>query len=97
MQLLRLQDVEEDIFEKLEKELPAKLYFHNLERIRDIYNMVDLFGRSEGLSDEENLLLRTAALLNDVGYIWDYENHEDRSINFARELLPKYKHSIRTN
>jgi class 3 adenylate cyclase len=93
LQLLRIQDVEEEVFEKFEKEIPSKLYFHNIDRMRDIYNMVDLFGRAEGLSDEEKLLLRTAAILQDVGYLWDYENHEDRSINFSRELLPGYKYS----
>jgi hypothetical protein len=93
LQLLRIHDVQEDVFEKFEKEKPEKLYFHNFERIRDIYNLVDLFGRAEGLSDEENLLLRTAAILHDVGYLWDYENHEDRSISFSRELLPRYRYN----
>jgi adenylate cyclase len=93
LQLLRLQDVEEVIFEKLGKELPENLYFHNVDRMKEIYNLVDLFGRAEGLTDDENLLLRTAALLHDIGYIWSYDNHEDSSITFTRELLPKYKYS----
>jgi adenylate cyclase len=92
LQTLRLQDVEDDVFEKMNKDLPDNLYFHNTSRIRDVYNLVDLFGRSEELSNEENLLLRTAVLLNDIGYIYGYDNHEDYSINYASELLPRYKY-----
>lgn len=73
LQLVRLQDLEEEVFYKLEKELPGDLYFHNSTRVRDVYNLVDLFGRAEELNDEENLLLRTATILHDVGYIWQYD------------------------
>ncbi len=93
LQLLRLLDLEEAIFEKLSAELPGDLYFHNVERARDVYNLVDLFCRAENVSDEEKLMLHTATLLHDVGYIWAYDNHEDYSINYARELLPKFKYS----
>jgi len=92
LQLLRIQDLEDSIFDKLSKELPANLYFHNTYRTKDVYNLVDLFGRAEELTDEENLLLRTTVLLNDVGFIWAYDNHEDSSINYAREVLPKFKY-----
>jgi len=93
LQLLRLQDLEEDIFLKLSKELPGNLYFHNLARIKEVYNLVDLFGRAEEITDEDKLLLRTASLLHDVGYIWGYDNHEEFSINYAKEILPIYKYS----
>lgn len=93
LQLLRLQDVEEEIMSKLEKELPDDLYFHSPAYLRDIYNMVYLFGRAEELTDEENLILRTAALFQDTGYTSDYDNHEDMSIKFAQDTLKKYQYS----
>jgi adenylate cyclase len=93
LQSLRIQDLDEDIFNKIEKEFPISLYFHNKQNIKDIYNMVELLGRAEELSDEENLLLRTAALLHDIGYIWSYDEHEDHSIDYAREILPDYQYT----
>lgn len=93
LQLLRIQDVEEEVMEKLKKELPVNLYFHNAARVREIYNLVDLFGRAEELTDEENLIVRTAALLHDIGYIGSYDSHEENSIKFARELLVQFKYS----
>ena len=90
LQLVRLQDIEEDIMDRASKELPANLYFHDLARMKDIYGLVELFCRAEDLSEEEALMVRTAALLHDVGYIWSYDEHEEESIRFAREILPKY-------
>jgi adenylate cyclase len=93
LQILRLQDVEDDVYEKISKELPSNLHFHTLDRIKEVYNLVDLYSRAEELSDEESLLVRTAALFADTGYIWTYDEHEEMSISYARELLPKFKYS----
>jgi len=93
LQLLRLQDVEDEVIEKLNKDLPLSLYFHNLERVKEIYNLIELYSRAEELSEEECLLVRTAALFADTGYIWAYDDHEEMSISYARELLPKFKYS----
>ncbi len=93
LQMLRLQDLEEYIIRKLEEELPARLYFHNLTHIIHVYTMVELLGRAEGISDEEMLLVRTAALLHDTGYLMSYEAHEKASCDLAIDILPKYKYS----
>ncbi len=93
IQMLRLQDLEEHIIDKFEKELPAKLHFHNLQHIIHVYTMVELLGRAEQLTDEEMLLVRTAALLQDTGYLMSYDAHEKASCDFAFEILPKYKYS----
>ena len=93
LQMLRLQDLEEHIIEKLEKELPANLHFHNLTHIIHVYTMVELLGRAEQISSEEMLLVRTAALMHDVGYLMSYNMHEKASCDLALEILPKYKYS----
>jgi adenylate cyclase len=91
LQMLRLLDLEEDLIEKLEKELPANLYFHNVRHTVNVYTQVELLGRALGISDEDMLLLRTAGLLHDAGIIEDYDNHEDSSCELARDLLPNYR------
>jgi class 3 adenylate cyclase len=93
LQMLRLQDLEEYIIQKLEKELPSKLHFHNLPHIIHVHTMVELLGRAEQISDEEMLLVRTAALLHDMGYLMSYAAHEKASCDFALEILPKYKYT----
>jgi adenylate cyclase len=51
-----------------------------------------LLGRGEKVSDEDLLVLRTAALLHDMGYIDRSDDHESRSVEFAREILPLYRY-----
>jgi class 3 adenylate cyclase len=93
LQLIRYNDVEEFVLNKLETELPAGMFYHNVSHTKDVITRVDILGRSENVTEEELLLLKTAALLHDVGFIISYTDHEDNSIDFARELLPKYKYS----
>ena len=50
----------------------------------------ELIGLGEGVSDEEILLLKTAALFHDAGHIKGYDNHEYNSTLIAREYLPKF-------
>lgn len=95
LQLLRLGDLEEFILEKLEKGLPKNLYYHNLKHTVDVYTQVELIGRSENLTDEELLLIRTAALFHDAGHLIDYSTHEEMGVKLAREILPEYRYTER--
>jgi len=54
---------------------------------------VELIGRAEGISEEDMLIIRTAALLHDTGFIKEYENHELASCDIAKEILPKFSYS----
>jgi len=93
LQILRLLDVEEFIIGKLNNELPENMYFHNALYTKDIYTLAELIGRAEGISQEELLLVRTAALLLNTGFINVYDNYENESVKFAREILPKFRYS----
>jgi len=93
LQLLRLQDLEEYVFGLLQQKLPQNIYFHTAKWQEEIYHLVELYSRAEEISLEETLLVHTAALLMDVGYIWSYDEHENESIRFAREILPQYRYN----
>ncbi len=95
LQFLRFGDLEEFILEKLEKGLPQNLYYHNLKHTVDVYTQVELIGRSEDVSQEEQLLLQTAALFHDAGHLIDYDTHEEMGVKLAREILPEYQYSER--
>ncbi|MDD2278123.1 MAG: adenylate/guanylate cyclase domain-containing protein [Bacteroidales bacterium] len=93
VQLIRLGDLEEFVYEKLEKGLPKELYYHNLKHTVDVYTQVELIGRSEDVGYEDLLLLKTAALLHDAGHLIDYDTHEEMGVRLAREILPEYQYS----
>ena len=93
LQLLRLQDVQDEVIEKLISDLPQNLYFHNVERVKELINLVDLYSRAEEMCDEDKLVVKTAAMLADVGYIHSYDEHEERSIEFAKDFLSRFKYN----
>jgi len=91
--LIQFTDIQEIILDKLEKELPAYLYYHNVKHTVDVVTEVELIGWGEGCTDEEILLLKTAGLFHDAGHTVAYDNHEFYGTELAREMLPKYNYS----
>ena len=90
--LIRFTDIQEIILDKLEKELPDYLFYHNVKHTVDVVTEVELIGWAEGCTDEEILLLKTAALFHDAGHTIEYDNHEYHSTVLAREMLPFFNY-----
>jgi len=84
---------EEFVINKLENELQANIYFHNAKHTKDVYTLTELIGRAEDISQEDLLMLRTAGLFIDTGFITNYDDYENENIRFARDILPKYRYS----
>ena len=93
LMLVQFSDLQEYILDRLEKGLPKHLYYHNVKHTVDVVTESELIGWSEGLDDCQLLLLKTAALFHDLGHIAAYVGHEERSADFAREILPKYQYT----
>jgi adenylate cyclase len=91
--LIQFTDIQELILDKLEKELPDYLYYHNVKHTVDVVTEVELIGWAEGCTDEEILILKTAALFHDAGHTVGYDNHEHYGTVLAREMLPKYNYT----
>lgn len=91
--LIQFTDIQEIILDKLERELPDFLFYHNVKHTVDVVTEVELIGWAEGCSDEEILLLKTAGLFHDVGHTVAYDNHEYHGTVIAREMLPRYNYS----
>ncbi len=91
--LRQFNDLQELILDKLERELPEYLYYHNYKHTIDVINQAELIGYGEGVDDEAILLLKTAALFHDAGHTVGYDNHEFFGTQIAHEWLPKYKYT----
>ncbi len=91
--LIQFNDLQEIILDKLEKELPDYLYYHNVKHTVDVVTEVELMGWAEGCSDEEILLLKTAGLFHDAGHTIGYDNHEEFGTRLVRDYLPKYNYT----
>jgi adenylate cyclase len=91
--LIQFTDIQELILDKLEMDLPGYLFYHNVKHTVDVVTEVELIGWAEGCSDEEILLLKTAALFHDAGHIVAYDNHEFFGTQIARDMLPKFNYT----
>jgi uncharacterized protein len=79
------------VFMRLEKELPSNLYYHCLNHTRDeVIPAVEQISTMEEVDGNDRLILRTAALFHDLGYVERVEGHETASARIARQVLPDY-------
>ncbi len=85
--------VKEFVLQKLSKELKPSLYYHNAQHTIDVCRSVETLAIMEKVSEEELLLLLTAAVYHDAGFIWSYDNNEALACRFARDTLPGFGYS----
>lgn len=90
---MRFDDLEEHVMNILEEKLPKNLYYHNLKHTIDVTVQVEIIGKKEGVNEEELLLLKTAALFHDSGFIKTYKDHEEEGVKIAKEILPSYDYT----
>ncbi|NPA37606.1 MAG: HD domain-containing protein [Chlorobi bacterium] len=90
--LIQFLDIQEEMLDILEKKLPRNLYYHNVKHTIDVITEVELIGWAEGLTEEDILLLKLAALFHDSGHTISYKNHEEYSAQIARDILTNYNY-----
>jgi len=93
LQLLHLKDLEEYIFENIKNDLPANLYFHSFEYIQHVYSHAELLIKAENIDIEDKIIIKTSVLLLFTGLTKSYQNFENKSAEYARQILPEYKFS----
>ena len=77
---------------RLEQELSPLLTYHSMEHSRyEVMQAAEKFALLEGVTDESDLLLlRTAVLYHDLGYVISFTDHEATSARIAAEVLPGF-------
>jgi uncharacterized membrane-anchored protein YitT (DUF2179 family)/predicted metal-dependent HD superfamily phosphohydrolase len=78
------------LMRKLQTDLPAHLRYHDVEHTKSVIQITDSIARAEGVGDEDLLLLRTAALFHDSGFMKRYSDHEEASCVIAMDTLPRF-------
>lgn len=78
---------------KLKDELPANLSYHNVEHTRHVIEAASYLGMKENISERDMVLLKTAALFHDAGFMKNFLEHEKLSCIYAREYLPLFEYS----
>eukprot|EP00761_Pharyngomonas_kirbyi_P013597 gb/GECH01013626.1/.p1 GENE.gb/GECH01013626.1/~~gb/GECH01013626.1/.p1 ORF type:complete len:202 (+),score=53.05 gb/GECH01013626.1/:1-606(+) len=71
--------------------LPQDLYYHGKSHtMKDVYPACVQLGREEGISEKELLLVATAALFHDTGFLDQYDKNEPFGAQRARDKLPDF-------
>lgn len=79
-----------DIINRLKSNLPEELVYHDLYHTLNVEKSALRIARLEGLNEEEIMLLRTAVLYHDCGFIFTYHRNELHGVRMMEQSLPKY-------
>ena len=77
----------------LESDLSKEFLYHDISHTLDVFHSATQLGENAGLDQNELILLKTAALFHDVGLIYVYIGHEEKSVEMARSVLPDFGYS----
>jgi uncharacterized protein len=83
------------VIPRLKKELKPSLYYHNFQHTLDVCQSAENLAMLEGVNGEDRVMLKTAALYHDTGFLWQYDNNEALACDFARETLPRFDYQER--
>ncbi|MEZ4808182.1 MAG: HD domain-containing protein [Flavobacteriales bacterium] len=78
------------ILSRLRNELPAARTYHSLEHTLDVYASAIGIAEQEGVTGEELVLLKVAALYHDSGFTVQDHEHERAGCVIAQEKLPGF-------
>lgn len=79
-----------DVINRLKSILPEELIYHDLAHTLNVEKSAIRLARLEGLTEEETMLLRTAVLYHDSGFIFTYHRNELHGVRMMEKSLPKY-------
>jgi adenylate cyclase len=84
----------EYILSRLRNELSTDYYYHNVAHTLDVLQATETIAASEGITDEGTLLLlKTAALYHDCGFLEIYPDNETAGARIAADILPEFGYS----
>ncbi|MFN8154521.1 MAG: cyclic nucleotide-binding domain-containing protein [Bacteroidia bacterium] len=87
---MNYKDAEVFVLGQLRQKLPHGLYYHNIPHTLDVVRATEILCDLERLDEESSMLIKTAALLHDVGFIEKYDKNEGIGARLAGEWLPQF-------
>jgi predicted metal-dependent HD superfamily phosphohydrolase len=80
--------IKEPVISLLEKELDPRLGYHNVAHTLDVLHQAVVIAKEEEIKDEHELLLiKTAAVFHDTGFLQVYKGHEEKGCEIAEAFL----------
>jgi len=80
--------IKQPILSRLKDELDSRLGYHNIAHTLDVLEQAEVIAIQEKVTDKHDvLLLKTAAIFHDSGFLFVYKNHEEKGCEIASESL----------
>lgn len=93
LQHIRFADLEDEVLSRLNLELPNSLFFHNIDHTINAISQAEIIGRGENISEHDLLMVKTAALFHDTGFLHQYNNPKEYSCLISMEYLKRHRFS----
>lgn len=77
----------------LKSDLSQGFIYHDIHHTLDVYRSASDLGKMAQLSENDQILLETAALYHDVGLIYEQDGHEEKSVEIAKNVLTGFGYS----
>jgi len=90
---MKFEALKEFISKKLSTELAPELMYHSFDHTMEVYRAAQRYAEEERIYGEDLHLLLTAVLFHDSGFIINSVNHEERSCEVARGILPQFDYT----
>ena len=81
------------LLHKLETGLPPYLTYHTAEHTKSVVKAAEHLGLAENIVGDDLILLKTAALFHDSGFLQHHQDHEEFSCKIANKHLPDFGYS----
>lgn len=81
---------------KLGNELPPELDYHNINHTKEVLSASEELAAMENITGEDLIVLKTAAIFHDAGFLTVYDGHEEVSCKLAESILPDFDYSQET-
>lgn len=78
------------LIKKLETGLPSYLSYHDVQHTKNVIAAAELLAKEENITGDDLVLLKTAALFHDSGFLQNHQDHEELSCKLAKKQLPEF-------
>jgi len=90
---MQFETLQTFVLDRLAAGLPANITYHDIEHTKNVMAAAEKLAAAENISGQELMLLKTAALLHDYGFLDSHIDHEAIGCESARKILPDYGYS----
>ena len=90
---MQYEQVYSYLIKKLEHGLPLYITYHDASHTKYVIAAAEHLAAGENVTGNNLILLKTAALFHDAGFLQNHHDHEELSCKTARKLLPDYNYT----